>query len=643
MNRFGVLWRYSAASLTFATGSIGIASYFDEGTRRSVQFWTKVTPVYLHYRFYQILNRDLGILPDQQAWNIYKQLDQRWTNHVRDTTYEMRGFYMKNAQLMSTQDDFVPEAYMSWVKKTQDNVPSEFESPNEVRAYVSKVLQDELGLKFDEVFSEWDDKPLGIASIGQVHKATLRENGQTVAVKIQLPGIEERFRADIRTLKSFCKLAFPQHVTAFDEIEKQFCTEFDYKLEALNLQEVRRAVMPTWQSRVVIPEPKLSLCSKHILVMEFLQGVKLVDGIREQYKRIAKKMGVSVETLEAIQKAQITSKTLDEARWERTSMERSAWLYDTFLTLNTLRVIYNYSIFRLVTGPFEYHKTELPIDLADTITILSRVHGYELFQCGMFNGDCHPGNILLLSDGRLGLIDYGQVKRMTMQERINYARLIKAHSMMDYQEVVRLHFDVLETRTKDRKEDIGYLFSAFYNDRNSPDVCGNLNVKSFIDWLEANDKMVHLPEAYLMAGRLSLLLRGVGNAFGLQLRMSKLWEYEADTFLEEHGHKDKFPVLERNIHPLCGNSNIDNNTMVITSEVNASGTFPDKNDMKLIKRHERTTKQGDVTINTTLSAAMEGPTPVAGADVESNQACPMSGKKGGKCPWGFGNVNTNTT
>jgi hypothetical protein len=51
-----------------------------------------------------------------------------------------------------------------------------------------------------------------------------------------------------------------------------------------------------------------------------------------------------------------------------------------------------------------------------------------------------------------------------------------------------------------------------------------MNIKSFIDWLEAQDPMVQLPEQYLLAGRLSLLLRGVGNAFGISIRMSKMWE-----------------------------------------------------------------------------------------------------------------------
>ncbi len=64
-----------------------------------------------------------------------------------------------------------------------------------------------------------------------------------VVVKIQLPNIERRFRADIKTIISFCKLAMPQHVPPMREIEKQFLTEFDYTLEAANLAEVRANVL----------------------------------------------------------------------------------------------------------------------------------------------------------------------------------------------------------------------------------------------------------------------------------------------------------------------------------------------------------------------------------------------------------------
>jgi aarF domain-containing kinase len=220
-----------------------VAIKSDEGTSRSFQFWSKAFPIYIHYRSYQLLNRDLGILGDQQAEVYYSTLHDMYTDKVRNLVYGMRGFYLKNAQLLSTQDDFLPSAYMKWVKDTQDNVPSEFKG-SEAKEYVRQKLKEECNLDFDDVFSSWDDKPLGVASIGEVHKATLKSNGKAVAVKLLCPGIEKRFRADIKTMKSFCQLAMPQHVPAFDEIEKQFCTEFDYREEAKNLSTIRQVQYP---------------------------------------------------------------------------------------------------------------------------------------------------------------------------------------------------------------------------------------------------------------------------------------------------------------------------------------------------------------------------------------------------------------
>ena len=70
---------------------------------------------------------------------------------------------------------------------------------------------------------------MGAASIGQVHRATLKPSGRRVVVKVQYPGIEQKFRSDLTTTLHFCQLAMPQHVRPMREIEKQFVTEFDYE------------------------------------------------------------------------------------------------------------------------------------------------------------------------------------------------------------------------------------------------------------------------------------------------------------------------------------------------------------------------------------------------------------------------------
>jgi aarF domain-containing kinase len=538
---------------------IPVAAYkykTDNGAARTIKFWFHVLPVFIHYRSVQLLNRDLGLLSDEQADPIYEALHERYADYVRDVTYEMRGFFLKNAQLMSTRDDFVPARYMQWLKETQDNLPPVFKG-SEARVYLTKMLKEDLGLEFDDVFSSFEEEPLGVASIGQVHRATLRETGAVVAVKMQLPGMEETFRADIRTLRSFCRLALPQHVPAFNEIERQFLTEFDYSREAQNLVNIYRIVMPEWSDFVRVPLPLLDLCSRHILVMEYLDGVKLVDGVRRRFRAVAESRGLVLEELEAERKRQIQAgtyrfRTLAEAAQDTARLRRIQWWYDNFLTANPLRQVFNASqalISRTASAlgvepinqpewlknPLELYETPLPMDLGHILSILVKVHAHEIFEGGHFNGDPHPGNILLLRDGKLGLIDYGQVKSMSVEHRIVYAKLIIALGREDKKEVVRLYFDEMHADTKYRNEDVAYRMCCFWNDQDTAEVMQGLNIAEFLDAMEARDPIKQVPEDFLLASRVNLLLRGMGNAFGLKLRMSQLWKDEAEAFLKKHG------------------------------------------------------------------------------------------------------------
>lgn len=242
------------------------------------------------------------------------------------------------------------------------------------------------------MFSSFDDEPLGIASIGQVHRAVLRATGEVVAVKIQLPDIEMCFRSDISTITYFCQLALPQFVPTFAEIEKQFCTEFDYEGEARNLNTIRDLVLPKWGHAVCIPKPHLELCSQHILVMECLEGVKLVDGIRQQYEEVAAATGQSFEAIEqeriaAVEAGLFHFQTLEESQQEHEKIRRQLYWRDMATTLNAFRVVNNWTPLRLLFGAQEMYETPTPLDLARIMKLLSDVHAYEVFQCGCFNGD----------------------------------------------------------------------------------------------------------------------------------------------------------------------------------------------------------------------------------------------------------------
>lgn len=159
--------------------------------------------------------------------------------------------------------------------------------------------------------------------------------------------------------------------------------------------------------------------------------------------------------------------------------------------------------------------TEPPIDVANLIEILSAVHLSEIIDDGLFNGDAHPGNILLLDDGKLGLIDYGQTKELDFKERVIIAKFILALAREDKKEVVRIFLDEMGGRTKYSNEDIIYRLNCFYFDRNTYDICQGMNIATFLDYCEEKDPMVQAPLKFVMAARVGIMLRGLGNAFGI--------------------------------------------------------------------------------------------------------------------------------
>jgi len=114
--------------------------------------------------------------------------------------------------------------------------PLQDECPVRPFSVVKSIIESEYGKSMNEVFASFEETPLGAASIGQVHRATLKD-GTNVVVKVMYPGVEDVFRGDVRTIKMFCQLAQPVHVPPLIEIEKQFMTEFDYRRESEQLEE----------------------------------------------------------------------------------------------------------------------------------------------------------------------------------------------------------------------------------------------------------------------------------------------------------------------------------------------------------------------------------------------------------------------
>ena len=157
---------------------------------------------------------------------------------------ELGGFYYKSGQkIASNMSGVIPKTYIDMYQPFLNDIPER--TPEDIRS----VVEGQLGRKREEVFSSWEEKPIGCASIGQVHRATLKSTGQRVVVKVQNLDAERTFKGDVFALNSLIELAMPQFAPAFDEIQKQVrrCEERGHygRYFILTLRVARRSSPPS--------------------------------------------------------------------------------------------------------------------------------------------------------------------------------------------------------------------------------------------------------------------------------------------------------------------------------------------------------------------------------------------------------------
>ncbi|KAF1773597.1 Protein kinase-like domain [Phytophthora cactorum] len=460
--------RMLLGSTAMGAGGVTYAAHSDEGFNRSLYFWRKAFPIYLHYRAAQ-LYMEHAQLSDEEQDAEYEKLHEKYAPEVFDIVLELKGFYVKLAQTGSTRPDVLPKQYLERAAKLQDDAPSK---PVEE---ICAIIEQSYGKPMDQVFQSIDTKPLGAASIGQAHRAVLLD-GQEVAVKVQHPDAETFFRWDIKTIQDFCRYFQPAHLPYLVEVEKQFMTEFNYVEEAKNLDTVRKNIAKSpYAAKVAIPEPRMELCTKEVLVMEFLKGRKLLDGIQDHFEAIAADKGVTKWTLREDEQHQL-------------------------------------------------------LNLPEILKLIMDVHGYEIFVDGSFNGDPHPGNILLLEDGRLGLIDYGQVKHISKEHRIHLAKLIVALAGGSRDDIINVLTKDMRVRTT--KMDPYFLEkqARLMIDNDDRTVTEGMNAQLFLEHLHTIDRIEYIPDEYVMAFRCSLLLRGFSYLLHYKFSHAQSWEGLLDRY-----------------------------------------------------------------------------------------------------------------
>ncbi len=184
--------------------------------------------------------------------------------------------YIKIGQLLSTRSDLLPAPFLVALARLQDDVaPFPYQQ-------VEEIVTAELGVRISKAFATFEREPLAAASLGQVHRATMRD-GREVVVKVQRPLIRERIATDLEALANIAAFA-DKHTEAgrkygyseiVEEFRKALLKELDYRLEARNQATLRENLARF--EHILVPSVIEDYSTSVVLTSEFIKGRKVTD------------------------------------------------------------------------------------------------------------------------------------------------------------------------------------------------------------------------------------------------------------------------------------------------------------------------------------------------------------------------------
>lgn len=192
---------------------------------------------------------------------------------VKDAILSLQGLFIKIGQLLSVMSNFLPEAFQKPLEELQDRLP-----PRPF-AEVAKRLEEELGRPPVELFQSFDETPIATASIGQAHRAVLKD-GTEVVVKVQHYGIEDLADLDLgivhrltKVYAWFMDIRGIEHL--YSQIRKMIEEELDFANEARAMQRISANIEE--ETDVSVPKVFEEFSTDRVLCTEYKHGVKISD------------------------------------------------------------------------------------------------------------------------------------------------------------------------------------------------------------------------------------------------------------------------------------------------------------------------------------------------------------------------------
>ena len=365
---------------------------------------------------------------EENSSSEFSEFDESPEELVADLK-KMGPTYIKLGQLLSTRPDLLPDQYLQALSSLQDDLST---IPyDEVR----DIVESEIGERISKAFNFFEEEPLASASIGQVHLAELR-SGKKVAVKVQRPGIRQKFLEDLNTLEEVAALAV-KHTAAgkkyalndvLMELRRIMLHELDYLREANNL--VTLGINLKSYRNLIVPQPVPDYTTSKVLTMEYVKGEKITE--ISPLRRIEQDFSALVE---------------------------------------------------------EFVEAYLKQIVAD----------------GFVHADPHPGNIHLLENNKIALIDLGMVAQFSKNMRENFLRLLLGLSKNNGEEIARILLQMSEKAKEANENEFKRQISILVEDsRNS--TAGDMETGKLLIQMNRSAAMngIHLPVDVNILGKILL-------------------------------------------------------------------------------------------------------------------------------------------